>query len=76
MRAVRRDMHCWVYDVRSDEHRLEAWDNSPAPVPKSEVEWIRLGGLARLSDESVRIEYHRVLVDLRIVHEVPAHSRE
>ena len=54
----------------------EAWENSPTPVPKREVEWIRLSGLARLSDESVRVEYHRVLVDLRIVHEVPAYSRE
>ena len=50
--------------------------DSPAPVSKGEVERIGLGGLARLVDETVRVEHHGVLVDLRVMHEVPTYSRE
>ena len=48
----------------------------PATVAKGEVKRIGLGGLSRLSNETVRVEHHRVLVDFRIVHEVPAYIRE
>ena len=50
--------------------------DSPAPVAKGEVERIGLGSLARLGDEMDQVERHGVLVDTRVVHEVPAYSRE
>ena len=50
--------------------------DSPASVSKGEVERIGLGGHARLVDETVRVEHHGVLVDLRVMHEVPTCSRE
>src|SRR6266702_7082545 len=46
----------------------------PAPVTKCEGEWIRLGGLARLRDETVRVELHGILVDFGVVQEVPVCS--
>ena len=50
--------------------------DSPAPVAKCDIEWIGLGRLARLRDETVRVEHHGVLVDFGVVHEVPTCSRE
>ena len=45
--------------------------HSPASVAKGDVEGIGLGGLAGQRNETIRVEGHRVLVDLGIVHEVP-----
>jgi hypothetical protein len=50
--------------------------DSPAPVAKGEVKRIGLGRFARLGDETVRVEHHGVLVDLRVMHEVPTCNRE
>lgn len=50
--------------------------DSPAPIAKCESERIGLGRLARLRDQTLRVEHHGVLVDFGVVHEVPACSRE
>ena len=44
---------------------------SPASVAEGKVERIRLRGLAGLSDQAIRVEGHRVLVNLGVMHEVP-----
>ena len=44
---------------------------SPASVAEGKVKRIRLRGLAGLSDQAIRVEGHRVLVYLGIMHEVP-----
>ena len=50
--------------------------DSPVPVAKGEVKWIRLSRLARLGDETIWVEQHGFLVDIRVVHEVSVYSRE
>ena len=44
---------------------------SPPSVAKGKVEGIGLRGLARFSDQAIRVEGHWVLVYLGIMHEVP-----
>lgn len=51
--------------------RVRACVYSPASVAEGKVERIRLRGLAGLGDQAIRVEGHRVLINLRVMHEVP-----
>jgi hypothetical protein len=56
---------------RSRRVRVCACVYSPASVAEGKVEGIGLRGLAGLSDQAIRVESHRVLVYLGVMHEVP-----